>query len=149
MYRKLIFIVLTMLQFKIEIKFALLLFISSISLFSMYKNKPFISRKFNILEITSNISSSIVLLCGAIYVNDAGAFMEIIGFLIISFFNGFFFFYWLFFAIKTFWSFINARKLIKNWYYLIVHIFKPEKKNKKREMKVRLAFERKQKKIWE
>ena len=148
MYRKLIFIVLTMLQYKIEIKFALLLFISYISIFYLYKSRPFISKKFNMLEITSNISTSIILFCGAIYINDLGGIMEILGCLIISFVNGFFFLTWLLFVIRSS-SLINAQKLIKTWSYLFYNYFKKETKIKKHGKKIRLTYGRKQKKVWE
>ena len=113
MYRKVAFLFVNIFQFDINLKTALLLLFSCYSVYAMKKCLPFVSKELNALELASNITASIILYSGTLYVNDIGVYWQAFLFINIMISNSLFFILCLLSLIKVFF---NAN-LIKIQYY--------------------------------
>ena len=113
MYRKVAFLFVNIFQFDINLKTALLLLFSCYSVYAMKKCLPFVSKELNSLELASNITASIILYSGTLYVNDIGVYWQAFLFINIMISNSLFFILCLLSLIKVFF---NAN-LIKIQYY--------------------------------
>lgn len=96
MYRKIIFISINLFTEKSMFsKAVVLLFFSFLSLLLTFRSKPFLLREMNYLELYSNISASLTIFSGALFLTDINDYLKAFSFTIIILVNGIFALTWL------------------------------------------------------
>ena len=104
MFRKIIFIIISIFQIDIFSKSILLISLSFVSTYLIIVCRPFILKELNLLEFHSNIAALATLFCGSLYINDISDEFKAFLFSLIIFTNALFamnFVYLLFFLILT------------------------------------------------
>ncbi len=95
MYRKIIFISIKLLQdMDIFSKTMILIFFSFFSFLITFYARPFLLRKMNLLEFYSNLSASLTLFLGAIFISDTNEVIKAISFVNVIVINTFFAYIW-------------------------------------------------------
>lgn len=96
MYRKIMFISINLFtDMSIFSKAVILLFFSFLSLMVTFNSKPFLLREMNYLEFYSNISASLTIFSGALFITDINDYLKALCFSVIIFVNGVFALIWL------------------------------------------------------
>lgn len=96
MYRKIIFIVINLLNINSLTKVTLLLFISTLVFLITYFTRPFVFAPLNQIELYSLMSAIITLFAGALYISDVNDYLKAISFMVILLVNFAFVLTWLF-----------------------------------------------------
>lgn len=95
MYKKIIYISINVFEGMTNLSKAnILLFVTFISFIRTELCKPFSLKRMNILELYSNMSASIVLISGIVYLLGVNEYYEVVIFLIILITNSVFLFLW-------------------------------------------------------
>ena len=101
MYRKIIFISVNLFQeMSLIEKTSILMFFSFSSFLLTFHEKPFLLKKINIIELYSNLSASLTLLLGAIYISNKNEIINAMSFFFVVLVNICFGYLWLTTIIK-------------------------------------------------
>ena len=115
MYRKIIFISLNLFQdLSLIGKTMILIFFSFSSFLLTFHERPFLLRKMNILELYSNLSASLTLVLGTIYISNENEFLNVLCFFFVALVNICFGYLWLTTIIKI--LIMTHEQKIKKYY---------------------------------
>lgn len=87
MYKKVTILFVSMFQLNIDLKAAILLFVSFLSLILSKISFPFVSQKLNNIELVSNIAAFVILFSGSLYIHSVGVLWQAVIFINILIFN--------------------------------------------------------------
>ena len=110
MYRKVAFLLVNIFRINVNIKSSFLLLFSFCSVYTMKIYSPFVSKELNVLELTSNFTTFIILFSGTLYIHNIGVYWQAFLFANIMIFNSLFCILCLLSLIKIFF-FTNFQKI--------------------------------------